>query len=154
MQFLNSEGYYVSAADFTGVHHTKVSCNLSAPNYKKNGIEIILFDLADFIIPCCHAFGSMLGLFLLTEKSLPASSQVLNDAGGGIWTTRKRHTRLGITAGTQFTSICPSLLQAKGWDEGCMQKIIRINSSSNSTMRNRLCRQHKHRDTLHNVHGD
>lgn len=97
---------------------------------------------------------STLTLFLLIEKSLSASSQVLDDAGGGIWATRRTHTRLGITAGSQYTSICPSLLQAKGWDEGCMQEIIRINAPSNSTMRNRLCGKYKHRDTLGNVHSD
>lgn len=148
MQFLNSEGYYVSAAEFNSVHHTKVSCDLSGPNYKRwnwnnNPLEFGRFDYT--LLPCLL---DPCWLFVLTEKSLPASSQVLNDAGGSIWATRRRHTRLGTTAGSQFTSICPSLLQANGWDEGCSQEIIRINAPSNSTMRIRLCRKYKHRHTL------
>lgn len=64
MQFLNSEGYYVSADDFTSVHHTKVFCNLSAPNYKKgNWNNNPLCCLADLIIPCCHAFWIYAGFF-------------------------------------------------------------------------------------------
>lgn len=122
----------------------------------KREIEIIILCAAwqIWLYLAAMPFESILAFFLLIEKSLPASSQVLDDAGGGIWATRRRHTRLGITAGSQFTSICPSLLQAKGWVEGCMQELIRINAPSNSTMRNRLCRKHKHRDNLGNVHGD
>lgn len=154
MQFLNSEGYYVNAADFTNVQHTKVSCNLSAPNYKhwnwnNNPLEFGRFDYT--LLPCLL---DPCWLSLLIEKSLPSSSQVLDDAGGGNWATKRRQTRLGITAVSQFTSICPSLLQANGQDEGSMQEIIRINAPSNSTIKNRLCRKYKHRDTLGNVHGD
>lgn len=99
-------------------------------------------------------FGSMPVLFLLGEKSLTTALQLLDDAGGCIWATRRRLTRLGITVESQLTSICPGLLQGKGQNEGCMQEIARINAPSNSTNRNRLCRKYKHGDTSGNVHGN
>lgn len=122
----------------------------------KKGIEIIILCVTRQIWLCLAAmpFESMPVLFLLRKKSLTATSQVLDDAGGCIWATRRRLTRLGITAGSQVTSIRPGLLQGKGQDEGCKQEIIRINAPGNSTNRNRLCRKYTHRDTSGNVHGD
>lgn len=122
----------------------------------KKGTEIIILCVTRQIWLCLAAvpFESMLVVFLLRERSLSASSQVLDDAGGCIWAARRRLTRLGITAGSQFTSVCPGLLQGKGQDEGCMQEIIRVNAPSSSTNRNRLHRKYKRRDASGNVHGD
>lgn len=68
--------------------------------------------------------------------------------------SQKEAHGLGITAGSQFTSVCPGLLQGKRQDEGCVKEIIGINAPSNSTNGNRLCRKYKHRDTSGNVYGD